>query len=439
MRIQSVLNLALMAAGLATAAPLPVLFEQQGAGAYRVRGSGYAVAVSGDGMALATAAGTAKLTWMGANGGRLQPMEPSATRVNYLTGKDPRKWRIGLATFGRVRMAELYRGIDVVYYGTERQLEYDFVVKAGADAGTIRFALAAKLGANGELTLANGLRWRKPVARQDGREIAARFEQRGEGVFGIRVGSYDRGRELVIDPVLTYGTYLGGTLADDARGVAADAAGNAYVVGSTRSPDFPGTTRGQTFGGQDVYVAKLNPSGRALDWVTYIGGTGTDTGMGIALDAAGAIYVTGFTASTNFPVTANAPQPVLAGGSAVTDAFVLKLAANGAALVYSTFLGGSQSDFGNAIQVDRNGAAYVGGRTDSTDFPSTARDTLPARGAGDGFVTKVAADGASFVYSVLLGGFALDGVNAIAVDATGAVYVTGETRSENFPVTEGAY
>lgn len=442
MRIHSHINVLLIAASLAFSlegVPMPVLFEQQAAGAYRVRGNGYAVAVSGEGMALATAAGTAKLTWQGANGGRIQPLEPLTTRVNYLTGSNRREWRTGLATFGRLRMAELYRGIDVVYYGTDRQLEYDFVVKPGADAGAIRFALTATMDAKGELALANGLRWRKPVARQDGREIAARFIKRGEGVFGIAVESYDHERELVIDPVLTYGTYLGGTLADEARGVATDAAGNAYVVGSTSSPDLPGSTRTQTFGGQDVYVAKINPSGRALDWVTYIGGTGTDTGTGIALDAAGAIYITGYTASTNFPVTANAPQPVLLGGNAVTDAFVFKLAANGASLIYSTFLGGSQSDFGNAIQVDRSGAAYVGGRTDSTDFRSTAKDTLPARGAGDGFLTKVAPDGASFVYSVLLGGFALDSVNAIAVDSTGAVYATGETRSDNFPVTEGAY
>lgn len=442
MRIHSVLISVFMASGLAVTAgarPMPVLFEEQGAGTYRVRGNGYAIAISGEGMALATAAGTAKLAWLGARTVPVRPSEPLAARVNYLTGADRSEWRTGVAAFGRLRMRELFRGIDVAYYGTDRQLEYDFVVKAGADAGAIRFALPAVLGANGELTLANGLRWQKPVARQDGRDISARFERRGDGVFGIAVGSYDRTRELVIDPVLTYSTYLGGTLEDDARGVTADAAGNAYVVGSTFSTDFPGTTRGQTFGGRDVYVAKLNPSGRALEWATYIGGSGSELGTAIVLDTAGGIYVTGQTGSTNFPVTANAAQTVLAGGSGVTDAFVLKLAANGASLLYSTFLGGSLNDFGNAIAVDRTGAVYVGGQTESTDFPSTARETLPARGGGDGFVTKVAANGAAFVYSVLLGGFAIDGVNGIAVDGAGAAYVTGETRSDNFPVTEGVY
>jgi len=442
MRTKSILQLAALASGLAAAGetrPLPVLFEQHGTAAYRVRGNGYAVSVSANGMALATAAGTAKLTWVGANGGGIQPLEPLATRVNYLIGRDRSEWRTGVSTFGRLRTAELYKDIDVVYYGTDRQLEYDFVVKPGADLGQIRFALAASMDANGELVLGNGLRWRKPVARQGGQEVAARFEKREGGSFGIAVESYDRTRELVIDPVLTYGTYLGGALADEARGVAVDATGNTYVVGLTSSIDFPGTTRGQTFGGQDVFVAKLNPSGTALVWATYIGGTGADLGSSIAVDNTGAVFVAGQTGSTNFPVTPNAPQQVLAGGSGVTDAFILKLAANGASLIYSTYLGGSASDFGYGLAIDRTGAAYVGGKTDSTDFPNTARDVLPARGAGDGFITKVAPDGSSWVYSVILGGFALDSVNAVAVDATGAVFATGETRSDNFPVTELTY
>ena len=418
---------------------MPVLFERHGAEDFRVRGNGYAVAIGPSGMTLSAKDGTATLTWLGARTGAMQPAEPLAARVNYLTGADSRQWRTGVATYGRLRMAALYRGIDVVFYGTDRELEYDFVVQPGADPGAIRFALKASLAPDGELRLANGLRWRKPVARQNGQIVEARFMARGEGEFGIAVGAYDHRRELVIDPVLTYGTYLGGTLADEVRAVAADPAGNAYVVGSTFSSDFPGTTRGLTFGGQDIFVAKLNPSGRALEWATYIGGSGTDIGTSIAVDAAGAVYITGQTASTNFPVTPNAPQATLAGGSAVTDAFALKLAPNGRDIVYSTYLGGTQSDSGNAIAVDAAGAAYVGGRTDSTDFPSTTRDILPARGAGDGFVTKVAPDGASIVYASVIGGFGQDQVNALAVDSAGAAYVTGETRSDNFPVTATAY
>ncbi len=443
MRDYRVLKVAVAAVALAVSAlarELPVLFERQDAASFRVRGNGYAVAIQREQMTLATASGAATLAWRGvAPGASLRALEPLATRVNYLTGRDRSQWRTGVSTFGRLRLAGLYRGIDVVYYGTSRQLEYDFLVHPGADPSAIRFSLPAKLEANGELALANGLRWQAPVARQDGRPVAARFAARGNGEFGVELGAYDRSRELVIDPVLTYSTYLGGALADEARGLAVDAAGNAYVVGSTVSADFPGTSRGMTFGGQDVFVAKLNPSGRAIDWATYIGGTGTDTGTAIAIDAAGALYITGQTASTNFPVSATPFQANLAGGSAVTDAFAAKLSADGQTLIYSTYIGGSLSDNGNAIAVDARGAAYIAGRTDSTDFPSTTRETLPARGAGDGFVTKVAPDGATLVYSSFLGGFALDVVHAIAIDSAGAAFVTGETRSENFPFTETAY
>ena len=441
MRTQKAMQLPIIAIVLAcagSARQFPVLFEPQDAGQYRVRGNGYAITIAPNGMALATVAGTAKLQWLGTAGGELSPAEALPARINTMTG-DRRTWRTGVPAFGRLRSSGLYRGIDLVYYGTDRQLEYDFLVHPGADPRVIGFQLTAKLNAAGELQLPNGLRWQKPVAHQDGRPIPARFRQISKGKFGIALGAYDRSRELVIDPVLTYATYLGGSLGDEARGIAADAAGNTYIVGSTVSIDFPSTTRGQTFGGQDVFVAKLNPSGRALEWAAYIGGSGSDTGAGIAIDAAGAVYITGQTASTNFPVTPNAPQPVLAGGSAVTDAFAVKLAPNGQTLVYATYLGGTLSDNGNAIFVDNTGAAFVAGRTDSTDFPSTTRDVLPPRGAGDAFVAKLSTDGSTFVYASILGGFALDSANSVVVDLSGAAIVTGETRSENFPVTEVAY
>ena len=414
----------------------PVLFEQHATAAFNARGNGYTVAIDALGLRLQTAAGAASLTWRGASLAKPLPLDPQPTRVNYFNGATK---RTNIPTFGRLRAAKLYPGIDLVYYGTDRQLEYDFIVHPGANPANIRFSLPATLSPTGELTLANGLKWHKPVARQNGHEISARFIQTANNEFTIAVANYDHSKELVIDPVLSYGTYLGGTLADEARGVTADAVGNAYIVGSTVSIDFPGTTRGLTFGGADVYVAKLNPSGRALEWATYIGGAGSDTGTAIAIDATGDLYITGQTASTNFPVTASAPQSVLAGGSAVTDAFALKLSANGQTIVYSTYLGGALSDSGNAIAVDAKGSAYIAGRADSTDFPTTTRDTLPARGAGDGFVTKLSPDGSTIVYSALLGGFALDVINGLVVDPAGSAYVTGETRSDNFPVTDNAY
>lgn len=436
MRLNTGLIVLAALAMTAGARELPVMFEQHAADAYRIRGNGYAVAIRPAGMTLATAGGTAALAWRGARAAAIAPAEPLATRVHYFSGAAR---RVNVPAFSRLAVPGLYAGIDLVYYGTDRQLEYDFLVHPNADPSAIRFSLPARLEAGGELALANGLRWRRPVASQDGRPVAARFVSTGPNEFGFALGAYDRSRPLVIDPVLTYSTYVGGTLADELRGLAVDAAGNAYVVGSTVSTDFPGTTAGVTFGGQDVFVAKLNPSGRALEWAAYVGGSGIDTGTAVAVDSTGAVYVTGQTASTNFPVSANAVQTRLAGGSAVTDAFAVKLAPTGAAIVYSTYLGGSQSDNGNTIAVDAGGNAYVGGRTDSTDYPSTTRDVLPPRGAGDGFVTKIAPDGQSLVYSTYIGGFALDVVNHLVLDAAGSAYLTGETRSDNFPVTETAY
>jgi uncharacterized protein (TIGR03437 family) len=437
MRIHTILNVFALGAMLAHGGEMPLLFEQHGAEMFRVRGNGYGVELDRGGMTLAAAGGAVRMEWKGT--GALRGEKPQAARVSYLVGADAAKWKTGVKTFAGVRQEAVFPGVDVVYYGTARELEYDFVVKAGADPEAIRFAVSGEVDANGDLLLGNGMRWRKPVARQGEREIAARFVRKGAGEYGIGVSGYDRTRELVIDPVLTYGTYVGGSQTDDVRGVAVDAEGNTYVVGSTVSTDFPGTSRGQTFGGQDAFVAKLNSAGNQLIWATYIGGVGTDTGSAIAVDANGAVYVAGQTASNNFPVTETAAQKLLGGGSGVTDVFVAKLSPTGESIVYATYLGGSQSEVGTAIKVDGTGAAYVAGRTDSTDFPSTTRTTLPPRGAGDGFVTKVAPDGASWIYSSLVGGFALDVVNDIVVDAAGAVFLTGETRSDNFPVTETAY
>lgn len=418
---------------------LPLLFEDAGAGSFRMRGAGYGVRVDGAGMDLMTAKGGSRLEWVGAQGTRLQAVGPASARVNYLLGNDAGKWVTGIGAFERLESRGVYPGVDVVYYGTARQMEYDFLLAPGADASRIGFRVEAAIAEDGGLELKNGMKWKRPVAYQEGRKVAARFVDKGRGVFGFGLGSYDTSKALRIDPVLTYSTYIGGTLADEARGVAADGQGNAYVVGSTSSIDFPGTTAGRTAGSQDVFVAKISADGRNLIWATYIGGQSVDTGIAIAVDAAGSAYITGQTASNNFPVTANVPQRSLGGGSAVTDAFLAKLAPNGASLVYSTYVGGSQSEVGNAIALDRDGAAYVAGRTDSTDFPTTTRDTLPIRGGGDAFVAKLAADGSQWIYASVIGGFAIDVANGVAVDPTGSAYVVGETRSDNFPATEGAY
>ncbi|HLE56590.1 MAG TPA: SBBP repeat-containing protein, partial [Rhodothermia bacterium] len=404
-------------------------------------------------------------------------------KSNYFRGSDPRKWQTNVPNYSRVRYEDLYPGIDLVYYGNEGRLEYDFVVAPGADPHTIRFAVengnskneirTTKIDANGDLVIATDggeVRFHKPVVYQEksavgswqsaGRSSQAfvvggssnhksqfthhklvdgRFVLLAQDQVGFEVGDYDRSRALVIDPVLTYSTYLGGANGDIGYGVAVDAGGNAYVTGSTGSTDFPTATPLQTATGGDfdIFVAKVNPTGTALVYSTYLGGGGFDRGAAIAVDASGNAYLTGVTTSGNFPTTTGAFQTTFGGGTCGTtacpDAFVTKLNPDGSALVYSTYLGGSDSDAGQGIALDDSGNAYVTGSTLSTIFPTATPVQATGSGGTDAFVTKVNPDGTGLVYSTYLGGTDGDFGQAIAVNAAGSAYVTGYTFSTNLP------
>ncbi|MGH9941600.1 MAG: SBBP repeat-containing protein, partial [Pyrinomonadaceae bacterium] len=373
--------------------------------------------------------------------------EEMSGKSNYFIGNDPQKWRTNVAHFGRVKYEDVYDGIDLVYYGNQRQLEYDFIVAPGGDPNRIgmRFTGAERLevdAATGDLVLqtpggGGELRQLKPVIYQEvaggmRQEIAGRYVIKERRVVGFEVDEYDRALPLVIDPVLSYSTYLGGINSDGGTGITIDAAGNAYVTGNTSSSNFPTANPLQaTFGaGGDVFVTKLNAAGNALIYSTYLGGSGNDEGNGIAADTSGNAYLTGFTNSTNFP-TANPFQAAFGGSD---DAFVTKLNAAGSALTYSTYLGGSSGDLGNGIAVDASGNAYLTGRTSSTDFP-TANPLQPANGGGDDdvFVTKFNAAGSALIYSTYLGGSSNDEGNSIAVDASDNTYVSGGTDSTDFP------
>jgi len=260
--------------------------------------------------------------------------------------------------------------------------------------------------------------------------VASRFMRSGR-VIRLALGSYDHRRPLTVDPALVYATYLGGTGEDVGNAVAVDASDQAYVTGLTFSTDFPtsGPEQPANGGGQDVFVAKLNASGSSLSYCTYLGGSGDDDGHGIAVDSAGNAYVAGSTTSTNFP-TRNPLQPASGGGE---DAFVAKLSADGGSLVYSTYLGGSSNDLANAIAIDPTGEAYLSGPTVSTNFPTQNPLQPASAGGGDDFVAKLNAAGNALVYSTYLGGSGADQGNAIAVDGAGEAYLTGSTSSTNFP------
>ena len=380
---------------------------------------------------------------------KLTGRDELAGKTNYFIGNDPTKWRTNVPTYAKVKYEGIYSGIDLVYYGNQRQLEYDFVVAPGANPRRIAFDVSGakriRQDDNGELVFKVGedeIRWRKPVVYQekDGarQEIAATYAITDKNWVGFELAKYDTSKTLYIDP-LVYSTYLGGSSYDLGYGIAVDSTGNAYVTGYTASTDFPTMNPLQpTYGGAgDAFVTKINPAGSALVYSTYLGGSWEDAGHGIVVDGAGDAYLIGYTASANFPVTPGAFQTSQAGG---TNVFVTEINPAGSALVYSTYLGGNNYDEGWNIAVDSAGNAYVTGVAFSTDFPITpgAFQTSYA-GDYDAFVTKINPAGSALVYSTYLGGNSEDRGFGIAVDSAGNAYIAGYTASTNFPTTPGAF
>jgi len=366
--------------------------------------------------------------------------------ANYFIGSDPAGWTTGIPTYRRVAYRGVYPGVDLVYYGTAGRLEYDWELAPGVDPRLIQLQVGGtqglRLDRRGALELPTSLgtlRQALPVVYQvvDGRrrDIGARYALTGTDRVGFDVGAYDPSQPLIIDPVLGYSTYLGGSGYDAGYGVTVDGAGAAYVTGSTDSANFP-TAGGQgAYGGdEDAFVAKLNPSGSALVYSTYIGGSGDNGGNPFGVDSSGAVYITGWTNSTNFP-TVNALQSAYGGGP--NDAFLTKLNAAGNALLYSTYLGGSGDDQGLVMALDASGAAYITGETSSTNFITTTNALQGSYGGGpyDAFVAKIntaASGSASLVYSTYLGGSGDDQGWGIAVDGAGNASLTGLTSSTNF-------
>ncbi|HUY89429.1 MAG TPA: SBBP repeat-containing protein [Pirellulales bacterium] len=458
---------------------LPLAFEaNQGQTDSQVdflaRGAGYAVYLTGGGAVIdlqqatapppsrgnATAAsptgeisGTAiRMQFVDANpGASVTGLDKQQAVSNYLIGNDPSQWHTGVANFGQVEYQNLYAGISAVFHGDQHQVEYDFNVAPGADPKQIQWQLdgasGLSLDGSGNLlihTAGGELLEQAPTIYQEANgarvAVSGRFVLEGDRV-GFALGSYDASRPLVIDPTLSYASYLGGVRADSGKAIAVDGAGNAYVTGVTASSNFPATVGAYQVslrGAQNVFVTKLSADGGGLLYSTFLGGSGDDEGQGIAVDGAGSAYVTGFTSSTNFPATPGAYQ---IGSGGFNDAFVAKLSADGASLIYSTYLGGNGNDAGAAIAIDGAGNAYVTGDTLSTNFPTTpgAYQTTLVAFQDSAFVTKLDAGGGRLLYSTFLGGGGQDKGNGIAVDAAGEACVAGVTSSTDFPTTPAAY
>ena len=384
-------------------------------------------------------------------------------KSNYFIGKDPSNWQTDIPTYAKVRYEAVYPGIDLVYYGTHsRQLEYDLVVTPGADPHQIKLDFSEvdelKLDGDGNLLIGierQQMRMHKPVAYQeyDGKRerVTAQYTLSDAKQVGFEIAAYDRARNLVIDPVLAYSTFLGGTGEDTGIEIAVSAHGNAFVTGLTTSLNFPTKPDGAKFGpggGSDVFVTKFNATGNQLIYSTYLGGSSNEnfyddlafpgtTYGGIALDSQGSAYVTGSTRSADFPSTAGAYQKTLKGQS---DTFVTKLNPAGNALLYSTFLGQNgvnAADGGQGIAVDFFGQAYVTGFDYSAGLPVNGFSTHAA--GCDAYIAKLNPAGSGLIYSTYFGGDSCNAGWNIAIDKNQNAFVSGETSSTNFPTTAGAF
>jgi hypothetical protein len=388
------------------------------------------------------------------------------TKTNYFIGNDPERWRSNVPSYAKVRYRQIYPHIDLVFYGNEDQIENDFLLSPGADVSSIRLRIQGadnlRLNTNGDLivTLRDGtFSLKKPVVYQTvagiRRLVESQYVVHGRHDVQFAVAGYDMTRELVIDPVLSYSTYLGGISYDFAAGIAVDSSGNLYVTGNTTSPDFPIVTGGYdtAYPGQYpnlVFVSKFSPDGKTLIYSTFLGGSsGFSSPAGIRVDANGNVYVVGVTSEPAFPLV-NAFQTSCILCPTTDDLFVSKLNASGSKLLYSTYLGGTYDESPADIAIDSTGSAYVTGITQSPDFPVSPGALDPTCGTDGlcnppfqhGVVAKIdttKSGAASFVYSTFLGGSSEDVPSGIAIDASGSAYIAGYTQSSDFPTTAGSF
>jgi len=385
-------------------------------------------------------------------------------KSNYFIGNDAGKWQKDVAHYARVSYQDVYPGVNLAFHGAQRQVEFDFVVAAGANPAPIGFHFTGaqntktsiKTDDSGNLVVssaAGDVLLHKPVAYQEQngarQPVNAQFVLKANNHVSFELGNYDHNRELVIDPSVSYeySTYLGGSGDDEGQAIGFDSTGAAYVTGETASTHFPGASNSLIGTAGNAFVTKIAPDGSSLDYSTYIGGNGPagDSGNAIAVNqTSGIAYVAGGTTSSDFPVTAGAYQTTLKGA---TNAFVCELGLTGAR-TYCTYLGGSGTDtaLGIALASDSSGDVYVVGKTSSTNFPifPIATPLQGSLGSGNttaGFVTKLNSTGtAPLLFSTYLGGSSSgDLAGAVAVDSSNNVYVTGQTFSANFPTTTGAY
>ena len=404
-----------------------------------------------------------KISWENGNvSAPLRGVGAMSGRVNYLTGNDPAAWHRDVPLFERVVYEQIRPGVDLVFYGQQQQMEFDLIVRPGASPNDVVMRINGAddvaLSEQGELRItADGetLIWKRPVVYQNTYhhvyqgayqdavassprgaeriEIAGAYQLTSEnGIHRVsfNVGDYDHTQTLVIDPVLTHSSYLGGNGQDQIQGVGVDAQGNIYVTGATSSANFPTASafRSTKSTGADMFISKIDPTGTRLIYSTFLGGNGDDSAQRLAVGSDGSVTVAGYTSSNDFP-TSTPAQTNTGGGF---DAAIARLNAAGSALIYSSYLGGTGEDVALAVALDSTGAAYVTGYTKSANFPTLVPFRNSGSGASEAFVAKFSATGAA-IYSTYLGGNAGDVALGIAADSAGNAIVSGSTTSTNFP------
>jgi len=400
------------------------------------------------------------VTFEGANSVVPEGREKLTHESNYFIGNDSSGWRTKVSNYNKIIYEEIYDGIDLMFYTTKKGLKYEFVVQPFKDPDEIRIGYhgveTIEIDSEGELIISTEtkiLKEERPYSYQNigGKEFEVPSEYEVQNnIVSIKTGAYDTSSELIIDPLI-YSSFIGGGHDEGFRwqDIILDADNNAYIVGYTWSTDFP-TTPGcydDSYKGDtrksNLFVCKLSSNGSDLRYSTFLGGSNTDSNIqgSIAIDDENNVFIVGHTQSSDFPTTPDCYDDSYDGGSEVGgDIFVTKLDSEGANLVYSTFIGGNDDEVPWKIVLDYQNNAYVTGYTTSSDFPTTAGcfdDSLS--GGCEAFILKLSSDGSELVYSTYIGGGGTDTAWGISLDSETNAYITGGTKSTDFPTSTGCY